>query len=306
MGHRRAKLTPQGRALIVRRVNEEGWTVSETAAAMGVARATCHKWLRRFDEEGWGGLEDRSSAPHHCPNALPPRQVKRILRARATRKVGPHLLTDLGHPRSTIYGVLRRHGCSRLTDFDRPSGKPIRYEKDRPGELIHIDTKKLGRIPAGGGHRINGDRRTRGRRNGYDFLHVAIDDHSRYSFVEVHDDEKGVTAAGFLLRAVDHFAEVGVSVEAVMSDNAKAYTDSFDFKDAMDEIGARHVRIRPYRPQTNGKAERFIQTMLREWAYVRLYRTNGDRLRALPYWLRRYNHRRPHTALGGRPPASRL
>ena len=216
------------------------------------------------------------------------------------------MLTDLGHPRSTIYGVLRRHGHSRLSDFDRPSGKAIRYERRRPGELIHIDTKKLGRVPAGGGHRITGDKRFRGRGNGNDFLHVAIDDHSRYAFVEVHPDEKGVTAAGFLIRAAAHFEAMGITVQRVMSDNARAYTDSVAFHTAMAEIGAKHIRIRPYRPQTNGKAERFIQTMLREWAYVRLYRSNGARLRALPHWVRRYNLIRPHTALGSRPPASRV
>jgi transposase InsO family protein len=215
----------------------------------------------------------------------------------------------LGHPRSTVYGVLRRNGCSRLQDTDRSTRIPIRYEREHPGELLHIDVKKLGRIPPGGGHRMFGrstEMRRRQRARGNDFLHVAVDDHSRVAFVQVHPDEQGTTTARFLLDAAAHFAELGVKIERVMTDRHLSYMRSQAFQEAMASIGARHTPTRKYRPQTNGKAERFIQTMLREWAYRRLYTSNAARLRALPRWLDSYNRRRPHTALGGRPPVSRL
>ena len=215
----------------------------------------------------------------------------------------------LGHPRSTVYGVLRRHGCSRLCDTDRVTRIPIRYERDRPGELLHVDVKKLGRIPPGGGHRMLGrelGRRNRRRRVGHDYLHVAVDDHSRVAFVQVHPDEQGPTAARFLLDAAAFFAEHGVTIERVMTDRHFSYLRSRDFSDALAAIGARHTPTRKYRPQTNGKAERFIQTMKREWAYRRLYTSNGARLRARPGWVAFYNRRRSHTALGSRPPVSRL
>jgi transposase InsO family protein len=297
--------------LLVSRVIEGGWTVSAAAESMGVSRATVHKWLRRFRDEGVEGLEDRSSAPHRRPRALHAHEVQRICRARRRRKVGPHRLgPELGLPRSTVYGVLRREGLSRLTRLDRPTAVPIRYERDRPGELIHVDVKKLGRIRPGGGWRMLGKstetRRGRGRGVGYDYLHVAIDDRSRYAYVEAHADERGETCAGFLLRCARHFAELGVPIERVMTDRARNYTVSSVFAQALDEIGAAHLVTAPYRPQTNGKAERFNRTMLDEWAYVRLYRSNAARLAALPAWIETYNHERAHTALGGRPPSSRL
>ena len=216
----------------------------------------------------------------------------------------------LGHPRSTVYGVLRRHGCSRVQDTDRSTRIPIRYERERPGELVHVDVKKLGRIPPGGGHRLRGRgakaTSRKGRRQGYDYLHVAVDDHSRVAFVQVHPNELGQTTARFVLDAAAHFAELGVKIERVMTDRHLSYTNSGAFREALVQIGARHLVTARYRPQTNGKAERFIQTMLREWAYRRLYTSNQQRLRALPGWLSFYNWRRPHTALGGRPPFSRL
>ena len=310
MAHRRAKLTPFGRLLLVTRIVDEGWSVPAAAESLGVSRATAHKWMRRFREEGVAGLQDRSSAPHRRPQALPLREVDRIVRARRRLKVGPHRLgPELGHPRSTVYAVLRRHGLSRLTHLDRATALPVRFERDRPGELVHVDVKKLGKIPAGGGWRMLGrSEQTRHRtvRVGYDFLHVAIDDHSRYAYVEVLPDEKGPTCAGFIRRAGEHFAELGVRIERVLTDRAMNYRLSPDFAAALDAIGAVHRTTRPYRPQTNGKAERFNRTLLDEWAYSRLYRSNRARLDALPRWLETYNRRRPHTALGGLPPISRL
>jgi len=312
VAHRRAKLTPFGRLLIAQRVHELGWSVAETAKAAGVSRATAHKWVRRYRAEGLGGLEDRTSAPRRCPHALPPREVDRILKARATRKQGPHqLAAALGRPRSTIYGVLRRYGLSRLDHTDRPTGASIRYEKDHSGELLHIDTKKLGRIPDGGGHRMVGRRqgwRNKGYRHttGYDYLHAAVDDHSRVAYVEVHPDERGETAAAFLANAASFFAGHGVRVQAVMTDNALCYRRSVAFLQTMADLGIGHVAIPPYHPRANGKVERFNRTLAQEWAYVRLYRSNRARLAALPRWLDFYNRRRSHTALGGRPPITRL
>ena len=311
MAHRRAKLTPYGRAVLVERVLVHGWSVGEAAKAASVSAATVYKWLRRFHEEGPPGLEDRSSAPHHRPRSLPRSEVRRILASRRRLKVGPHRLgPELGHPRSTVYGVLRRAGVSRLAHLDRPTMTPIRYERTKPGELVHVDVKKLGRIRPGGGWKMLGrSTETRNRKFGplgYDYLHAAVDDHSRYAYVEVHPDERGPTCGGFLHRAAEHFASLGVRVEAVMTDQAKNYVLSRDFQAVLTEIGARHVVTRPYRPQTNGKVERFNRTMLEEWAYVRLYRSNQIRLNSLDRWVRIYNSRRPHTALGGRPPASRL
>jgi transposase InsO family protein len=312
VSHGRARLTPLGRLLLVNRIVEEGWTVAAAAESLGVSRATAYKWVQRFREEGRSGLEDRTSAPHRLPGALPPRRVERILRARRRLKVGPHRLgPELGHPRSTVYAVLRRHGLSRLDHLDRPTAVPVRYERERPGELVHIDVKKLGRVRPGGGWKMLG-RTYETRRDrtfgpgGYDFLHVAVDDHSRYAYVEVHPDERGSTCAGFLTRTAQHFAELGIQIERVMTDQAKNYVLSRDFQGALDDLGATHKVTRPYRPQTNGKAERFNRTMLDEWAYVKLYRSNGARLTALPKWIQTYNHRRPHTALGGLPPISRV
>jgi transposase InsO family protein len=309
VAHRRARLTQFGRLLLVTRITEEGWSVAATSESMGVSRATAHKWLRRFREEGVAGLEDRSSAPHRSPHALPAREVRRIVSARRRLKRGPHQLAPvLGHPRSTIYAVLRREGLSRLSFTDRPTAIPIRYERERPGELVHIDVKKLARVPAGGGHKMRGRAAARPdhRGDGYDYLHVAVDDRSRWAYVEVLADERGTTCAGFLRRTAEHLASVGVTIEAVMTDRAMNYVVSREFRQTLGTIGARHIVTRPYRPQTNGKVERFNRTMLEEWAYVKLYRSNGARLASLPRWIDTYNRRRPHTALGGLPPVSRL
>ena len=311
MAHRRAKLTPYGRSVLVDRVLVHGWSVGEAAKAASVSPATVYKWLARFRDEGLAGLQDRSSAPRRCPRALPPSAVRRIVASRRRLKLGPHRLGPmLGRPRSTVYGVLRRAGLSRLAHLDRPTATPIRYERERPGELVHVEVKKLGRIRAGGGWRMLGQsaesKAGKGRGSGYDYLHTAVDDHSRYAFVEVHADEKGPTCAGFLARTAAHFDALGAHIERVMTDQAKNYVLSGEFQHVLAAIGARHIVTRPYRPQTNGKAERFNRTLLDEWAYGRLYRSNSARLARLPRWLETYNHRRPHTAIGGRPPASRL
>lgn len=304
MSHPKAKLTPAGRALLVQRVLEYGWSPAQTAEALGVSRATVYKWLRRYAVEGRAGLEDRSCRPHRSPHALGQTAVEEILALRRQRRMGPHQLAPrVGRPRSTVYAVLRRHGLSRLSDLDRTTREIIRYQKERPGELLHIDTKKLARIPQGGGHRKLGrSPLTKKRGAGYDFVHVAVDDCTRAAYVEVLADERGETAAGFLGRACGHFAAHGVQVKAVLSDRAFCYTNSRLFHDALADLGIRHHTTRPYRPQTNGKAERFIRTLLHEWAYAELYLTNAARTDFLKEWLTYYNHGRPHTALGGSSP----
>jgi transposase InsO family protein len=307
MQHRKARLTIFGRQLLVQRVTELGWSPTVAAEALGVSRATVYKWLRRHRELGPAGLVDRSSRAQVCRHALPARTVARILRARRRWRQGPHRLSPrLGVPRSTVYGVLRRHGLSRLHDSERTTGVPIRYVREHPGELLHVDSKKLGRIPSGGGHRFLGRAQAAGSRqkrgDGYDYLHVAVDDCSRLAFVQVRGDESGPTAARFLLDAAAFFAERGVHIQRVMTDRAFAYTLSRPFAAALDTLGARHLMTRPYRPQTNGKAERFIRTMLEEWAYAHLYPSNALRLRSLPRWIQFYNRRRPHTGIGGLTP----
>lgn len=305
MAHRNARLTPFGRRVLVDRILVEGWTPAAAADAAQVSRATAYKWIRRFKEAGDEGLQDRTSRPRTSPHALQRRDVDRIVRARVRGKVGPHwLAAELGMPRSTIYGVLRRQGLSRLAHIDRPSGIPIRrYQKERPGELLHIDVKKLAKIPDGGGHRILGrSSSTRHRGAGYEFIHSAVDDCSRVAFSQILPNERGETCARFLLEAAAFFAEHGVRIEEVMTDEAKNYTRARAFKEALDAIGASHQTTGPYRPRRNGKVERFNRTLTWEWAYARLYRSNSDRRRAFPRWVDRYNRHRPHTALEGMTP----
>ena len=307
MAHRNARLTEFGRLLLVQRITELGWPAAQAAESLGVSRATAYKWLGRYRQHGQAGLADRSSRPHRCPHALPPEQVRRVLAARRRHRQGPHRLGyRLGMPRSTVYGVLRRHGLSRLADTDRTSGVVVRYQRERPGELVHLDVKKLGRIPDGGGHRVHGRASgTRARGIGYDYVHSALDDRSRVAFSQLLDDEPGATCARFLVEAAGFFADHGVRIERVLTDNAKDYTDSgvsLSGRWARD----RRKRTRPLRPQTNGKVERFNKTLLDEWAYARLYRSNNERRRTLARWLRFYNHRRPHTSLDGLTPMAIL
>jgi transposase InsO family protein len=308
MAHANARLTEFGRLLLVQRVTELGWPPAQAAESLGVSRATAYKWLARYRSEGRAGLADRSSRARRCPHALPASQVRRVLAARRRHRQGPHRLAwRLGMARSTIYGVLRRHGMSRLAHTDRPSGAVVRYQRERPGELVHLDVKKLGRIPRGGGHRIHGRATARrGRGIGYDYLHSAIDDRSRVAFSQILPDQTGETSARFLVEAASFFAEHGVIIQRVLTDNAKAYTQSLLFQETAAGLGIRLKRTLPYRPQTNGKVERFNRTLLEEWAYARLYHSNAERRRAFTRWLRFYNHRRPHTSLDGLTPMAVL
>ena len=307
MAHGKAKLTVLGRLLLVQRVEGEGWTAATAAEAQGVSRATAYKWLRRWRTEGLAGLQDRSSRPHRSPRRTGEEVTARIVEARLAGRWGPHRIGyELGVAPSTVHVVLRRAGLSRLSTLDGPTALPVRYVRDRPGELVHVDVKKLGRIPDGGGHRVLGraeGRRVKTKPSGTDYLHVAIDDASRLAFVAVHDNERGPACAQFLNDAAAFFAAAGIPlIERVMTDNAKNYVQSTVFQAALAGLGARHVRTRNYRPQTNGKAERFNRTMTNEWAYARPYLSNQERLDALPGWLEHYNNTRPHTAIGNRPP----
>lgn len=311
MAHRTARLNVFGRQLLVTRVELEGWSMAKAAEAQGVSRTTAHKWVRRYRAEGWSGLEDRSSRPRHSPRQTSPEVVQAILRARVERRWGPHRLGPLlGQPRSTVYTVLRRSGYSRLRDADRLSGVPVRYVHDHPGSLVHQDHKKLGRIPDGGGHRLLGlERGLRNRRGvawGYDHFEVVVDDATRLAYVAHVPDESARSASQALLDAAVWFAGHGVRIERVLTDNAWAYTNGPTYAGAMEAIGARHKRIRPHRPQTNGKAERFIKTLLDEWAYGRLYRSNAERLERLQPWVHEYNTERTHTSLGGITPMEAL
>ena len=308
MAHRRARLTELGRAFLIHRVRVQGWSPATAAEACGVSRATVYKWLRRFDDEGAVGLRDRSSRPHHSPARLSPEAELRVVDLRQRFKLGPHALADqLQMPRSTCYAVLRRHRLHRLAWMDRPTGRVIRrYEREHPGDLIHLDVKKLGRIPPGGGHRVHGRLGHHGTSQGWDRVHSAVDDHSRLAYSEIHADERGGTCAGFLRRAATFFAGHGVAIREVMTDNAQNYVRARVFKEALADLGATHITTRPFRPQTNGKVERFNRTLLEEWAYVRPYSSNRERSELLSSWLHRYNHHRSHTALGGLPPAFRV
>jgi transposase InsO family protein len=309
MAHRNARLTHFGRLLLVQRITELGWPPAQAAEALGVSRATAYKWLRRYRAHGPAGLADRSSRPHRCPHALTPSQVRRVLAARRRHRQGPHRLAwRLGMARSTIYGVLRRHGMSRLAHTDRASGVVVRYQREHPGELVHIDVKKLGRIPQGGGHRAHGRSTSTptGRGIGYDYIHSAVDDRSRVAFSQLLPDESAATTALFLIEAAAFFADHGVQIQRVLTDNAKAYTQSILFAETAAGLGITLKRTRRYRPQTNGKVERYNKTLLAEWAYARLYRSNAERRQAFGRWLRFYNRRRPHTALDGLTPMAAL
>lgn len=302
------KLNAHAKATLVQRVVVEGISVAEAARMANFSRSTAHFWIRRFRNEGWGGLEPRSRRPRRSPRALPEAMVWTILSARVQSGRGPQWIAwRLELKVSTVHRVLQRWGLNRLKGLDRATRAPVRYEKAAPGELLHLDVKKLRRVPPGGGRHFDPlwrhDRRSAGL--GQDVLHVAIDDYSRYLYVEALADEKAFTTTAFLQRALAHFAGLGVGVERILTDNGMNYRSRL-FTRLARERGISLKRTRPYRPQTNGKAERVIQTLLREWAYQRPYKSNAERLAALHAFVREYNTQRPHMALGRRPPISRL
>ena len=308
--HGNARLTPLGRLTLVMRV-EAGRPVAHVAAEMGISRPTAYKWWRRWQEGGVANLVDRSSRPRHCPHQTSELVAAQIGELRTTLKLGPvRIGARLGVPASTVHKVLVRLGMNRLAWIDRPTGQVIRrIETHHPGELVHIDIKKLGRIPDGGGWKVLG--REAGIKNnsghgpkrvGYGFVHSAIDGHSRLAYTEVLSDEQAVTAVAFWQRAHTFFANHNINVEAVLTDNGPCYR-SYRFAEALGAI--KHRRTRPRRPQTNGKVERFNRTLLDEWAYVRPYQSEAERIAALDDWLHLYNHHRHHTAIGG-PPVSRV
>ncbi|MER6218971.1 IS481 family transposase [Streptomyces sp. NPDC001674] len=319
MPHRNARLTVHGRRILVQRVLA-GRPVAHVAAEMGISRPTAHKWVRRWRAEGDAGLHDRSSRPGTTPHRTPAGVEARVCRLRTDRKLGPARIGPiLGLPASTVHRILLRHGLNRLAFLDRPTGEPIRrYERSRPGELVHVDIKKLGNIPEGGGWRIVG--RAAGDRNrqattdqrkssspviGYSYIHSAVDDHSRLAYSEVLADERQHTAIAFWTRANAFFAAHGITVERVLTDNGACYKSKL-FTQNLTAAGIAHKKIRPYRPQTNGKVERFNRTLLDEWAYVRPYTSNQERTQALADFLHTYNHHRCHTALDGHPPITRV
>jgi len=303
--HKNARLTPQGRLLMVLRIEAEGWKVADAASAVGLSERRAYHWLARYRAGGEIALDDRSSTPARYRAPAPSTRDGEIERLRRERMTGDRIARALGVPRSTVGAVLRRLGLGRLKALDPPA-PVVRYERDRPGELLHLDTKKLGRID-GVGHRITGQHSgmMKNRGIGWEALHVCIDDASRLAYTELLPDEKKESAIAFLDRALDWFARLGVGVERVMTDNGSAYR-SHAFRGRLAQLGIRHIRTRPYTPKTNGKAERFIQTSLREWAYARAYQSSAERGQAMHPWIADYNHSRPHSALGGRPPLEKL
>jgi transposase InsO family protein len=301
--HSRSRLTPVGRVHLVEAMESGAWS-REQALDMGISERTAYKWKARFRAEGEAGLLDRSSRPTKIPRLTPRDRVQVILELRRYRMTGLEIARRLRMARSTVAAVLKREGLSRIKDLEPPPCV-VRYERENPGELIHLDIKKLGRIERIG-HRIHGNRGTRVRGAGWEFVHVAIDDASRVAYVEVLANEQATTTAGFLRRSLIFFRQHGIrKVQRVMTDNGSAYVSHL-FAALCRARALRHIRTRPYRPCTNGKAERFIQTMLREWAYKRPYPSSKRRTAALAAWLRYYNHRRPHGALNGLSPRSRV
>ncbi|WP_436497236.1 IS481 family transposase [Actinokineospora sp. HUAS TT18] len=324
MSHRNAPLSETGRLRLARCVVDDGWPVRQAAQRFQVSVSTAARWAGRYRDEGAAGMADRSSCPRTSPLRTPTRIERRIVKVRVARRWGPARIAFLlGLNPSTVHRVLTRYGLARLRHLDRATGEPVRrYEHPRPGDLIHVDIKKLGNIPDGGGHKVRGreqghrnssahrdpsrPRKTHGRPNlGYSYLHNAVDDHSRLAYTEILTDETKETATAFWGRAQQFFAAAGITVTRVLTDNGSCYR-SFLWRDTLTAAAITHKRTRPRRPQTNGKVERFNRTLLDEWAYARPYRSETERREALPHWLHTYNHHRGHTALNGLPPASRV
>ena len=316
MSHANAPLTPTGRLRLARCVVEDDWIPRRAAERFGVSVTTVRKWARRYLEHGKAGMFDRSSRPHHSPSRTPRRRERRVLGLRVSRRWGPARIGyHLGMQPSTVHKILSRYGCLRLAFTDPATGSPVRagkrqvrrYEHQAPGDLVHVDIKKLGRIPDGGGHKVHGrakGKRDRTRGMGYWYIHNAVDDHSRLAYSELLEDERKETAAEFWERAQSFFADAGITVRRVLTDNGSCYR-SHAFADALGPEIA-HKRTRPYRPQTNGKVERYNRTMLEEWAYAAAYVSESDRAARLPAFLHHYNFHRGHTALRGASPADRV
>ncbi len=301
--HGNARTCLHSRALIVKRVIDDGWTLAAAAEAAGVSVRTVSKWVARFRSEGAEGLVDRSSAPALVPRRTPEERIELVAALRRLRMTAAEIAETLSMPLSTISAVLRRIGLGKLSRLEPPE-PANRYERKHPGELLHIDVKKLGRIGRVG-HRITGDRRRQSRGIGWEYVHVCVDDATRIAYVEVLADERAVTAAGFLRRAVAHYRAHGIQVERVLTDNGSCYRGVVHAL-ACKALGIKHLRTRPYRPRTNGKAERFIRTMLGGWAYGAIYGNSAERRAALPGWLDFYNRQRPHRSLSHQPPLQRL
>lgn len=301
--HKHARLTPRGRALLVDRILVQGLRIAEAAHAAGVSVRTAYKWLKRYREEGPAGLADRSSRPHACPHATPSTIAAQMLELRRSRQTYRQIAQRLSVAPSTIARLLRRAGLHRLAELE-PALPENRYEHARPGQLLHLDIKKLGRIGSPG-HRVTGDRSHRHRGIGWEYVHLAIDDHSRVAFASIEPDERGTSACKALIRTVRYYRSLGVCFERVLTDNGTCYR-SRRFQRLLRRLGMRHLRTRPYTPRTNGKAERLVQTSLREWAYARAYDNSGQRAGALHDWLHHYNWHRPHASLGYKSPISRI
>lgn len=301
--HRNAPLTPEGRLRLIRRI-ESGWSVTAAAESMNISRQCASKWWTRYQDEGEEGLRDRSSRPTTCPSRTPARLERRVVRLRLRRHLGPARLAGLtGLPPSTVHRILVRYGISRLRDLDRCTGQINRIITTRPGELVHIDVKKLARIPEGGGHKMLGRTAAPSKSGmGYSHLHVAVDGYSRMAYVEFAGPERATTCTAFLDNAVAWFADHGIAVERVLTDNGNGYRSKQWAARAAD-LEVKHTRTRPRSPQTNGKAERFNRTLAQEWAYSQLWTSDAARAATLDPWLHNYNHHRHHTAIGG-PPAS--
>jgi len=317
VAHANARLNLHGRRLLVSRVVEDRRPVAHVAKELGVSRQCAHRWVARFRAEGDLGLLDRSSRPHRCPRRTPVEVEQQVLQLRRDERRGQDWIgPELGLPARTVSAILRRHRVPYLRECDPLTGEliraskatAVRYEHDHPGSLVHMDVKKVGRIPDGGGWRAHGrSEQVRGRGIGYDYVHSLVDDHSRLAYSEILPDEKGATCAAFLLRAAAYFAGHGIgAIERVITDNHLSYRRSTDVRVAVTSLGARHLFIRPHCPWQNGKVERFNRTLQVEWAYRQVFLSNADRAAALAPWLEFYNTRRRHSAIGGLPPISRL
>jgi transposase InsO family protein len=302
--HKNARLTPRGREVLISRL-KRGEHPQDVGAAMGVSTSTVYKWRRRYRAEGLVGLVDRSSRPNASPNRTPDDVETKVIALRRERRIYHRIAGELGVSRATVGRILTRHGLNRWRDLE-PAEPVRRYERDRPGEMIHIDIKKLGRFNRVG-HRITGDRtgHSNSRGIGWEFVHVCVDDHSRLGFAEVMPDERKQSAVTFLKAAVAWYARLGVTIERVMTDNGSCYR-SKAFNKACAALGLRHIFTKPYTPRTNGKAERFIQSSLREWAYARAYANSDQRTGQLQNWMHHYNWHRPHAGIKGKTPISRL